>query len=189
MAAILGMGFEAVEEVAREAAQGQVCAAANDNDPSQVVVSGHRDAVERAGEIAKGKGAKRVVMLPVSAPFHCDLMEPAARTMAEALSTVEHGALQVPLVANVEARPVTDPATICSLLVDQVTGNVRWRESVEYMVGDGVTEVWELGAGKALCGMARRIDRSLATRAIGAPEDVIKAAEALAETRAAAAVS
>ena len=189
MAAILGMGFEAVEEVARLAQQGDVCAAANDNDPSQVVVSGHRAAVERAGEIAREKGAKRVVMLPVSAPFHCDLMEPAARTMAEALSNVPHGALQVPLIANVEARPVTDPATICSLLVDQVTGNVRWRESVEYMVKDGVTDMWELGAGKALCGMGRRIERSLATRAIGTPEDVIAAAESLAEPKAAAAVS
>ena len=189
MAAILGMGFEAVEEVARLAQQGDVCAAANDNDPSQVVVSGHRAAVERAGEIAREKGAKRVVMLPVSAPFHCDLMEPAARTMAEALSNVPHGALQVPLIANVEARPVTDPATICSLLVDQVTGNVRWRESVEYMVNDGVTDMWELGAGKALCGMGRRIERSLATRAIGTPEDVIAAAESLAEPKAAAAVS
>ena len=189
MAAILGMGFEAVEEVARLAQQGDVCAAANDNDPSQVVVSGHRAAVERAGEIAREKGAKRVVMLPVSAPFHCDLMEPAARTMAEALSNVPHGALQVPLIANVEARPVTDPATICSLLVDQVTGNVRWRESVEYMAKDGVTDMWELGAGKALCGMGRRIERSLATRAIGTPEDVIAAAESLAEPKAAAAVS
>ena len=189
MAAVLGLGFEAVEEVAALAAQGEVCAAANDNDPSQVVVSGHRAAVERAAEIAKEKGAKRVVMLPVSAPFHCALMEPAAHAMAQALSSVQHGTLRVPLIANVEARPVTDPATICSLLVDQVTGNVRWRESVEYMVANGVTELWELGAGKALCGMARRIDRSLGSRTIGTPEDVVAAVAALAETRSAEAVS
>lgn len=189
MAAVLGLGFEAVEEVARLAAQGDVCAAANDNDPSQVVVSGHRAAVERAAEIAKEHGAKRVVMLPVSAPFHCDLMEPAAHAMAKALSSVNHGALQVPLIANVEARPVTDPATICSLLVDQVTGNVRWRESVEFMVANGVTEIWELGAGKALCGMARRIERSLATRAIGTPDDVRAAAASLAAARAEESVS
>ncbi|MEM8728414.1 MAG: ACP S-malonyltransferase [Pseudomonadota bacterium] len=189
MAAVLGMDFDSVDEVARSAAQGQVCAAANDNDPSQVVVSGHRAAVERAADIAKDRGAKRVVMLPVSAPFHCELMEPAAHTMAEALSQVQHNPLQIPLIANVEARPVSDPATICSLLVDQVTGNVRWRESVEYMIQHGVSELWELGAGKALCGMGRRIDRSLTTRAIGTPEDVRAAAASLMEARAAEAVS
>lgn len=174
MAALLGLDFATVTEVAKEAAQGQVCQAANDNDPGQVVVSGHKEAVERAVEIAKARGAKRAVILPVSAPFHCALMAPAADVMAEALDDVEITAPVVPLVANVRASAVTDPALIRSLLVEQVTGSVRWRESVGFMVEQGVTEIWEIGAGKALSGMVRRIERSIACTAIGTPDDIAK---------------
>lgn len=172
MAAILGLDLEAVRAVAAEAAEGQVCAAANDNDPGQVVVSGHRGAVMRATEIAKVKGAKRAVILPVSAPFHCALMEPAAEAMAEALSHVDIDPPKVPLVSNVKASAVQSPTLIRNLLVEQVTGAVRWRESVEFMAANGVTEIWEIGAGKALIGMVRRIDRSIETRAVGTPADV-----------------
>lgn len=172
MAALLGLDFATASEVAAEAAQGEVCQAANDNDPGQVVVSGHRAAVERAVEIAKARGAKRALMLPVSAPFHCVLMRPAADVMAEALAEVTIVAPRVPLVANVRAEAVSDPAMIRALLVEQVTGAVRWRESVMWMARQGVTEVWEIGAGKALAGMIRRIDKDVATRSIGAPEDV-----------------
>ncbi|WP_319544823.1 ACP S-malonyltransferase [Ruegeria conchae] len=175
MAAVLGLDLEAVRLVAEEAAQGEVCQAANDNDPTQVVVSGAKAAVERAAEIAKEKGAKRAIMLPVSAPFHCALMQPAADVMADALAAVEIKAPAVPLVANVRADAVTDPDVIRQLLVEQVTGSVRWRESVQYMVAQGVTEVWEIGAGKALSGMIRKIDRALSCTAVGSPEDVQKA--------------
>ncbi len=178
MAAILGLDLDAVRAVAEEAAQGEVCQAANDNDPTQVVVSGAKAAVERAAEIAKAKGAKRAVMLPVSAPFHCALMQPAADVMAEALAGVEIKAPAVPLVANVRAEAVTDPDLIRQLLVEQVTGSVRWRESVQYMVAQGVTEAWEIGAGKALSGMIRKIDRAVACTAIGTPDDVQKALQA-----------
>jgi [acyl-carrier-protein] S-malonyltransferase len=177
MAALLGLDFAAVQEVAAEAAQGEICQAANDNDPGQVVVSGHKAAVERACEIAKERGARRAVMLPVSAPFHCALMQPAADVMAQALADVVINAPVVPLVANVRAGAVTEPDVIRTLLVEQVTGSVRWRESVAYMAGEGVSEIWEIGAGKALCGMIRRIDKSVATAAVGTPEDVAKAAE------------
>jgi [acyl-carrier-protein] S-malonyltransferase len=179
MAALLGLDFAAATEVAKEAAQGQVCQAANDNDPAQVVVSGHREAVERAVEIAKAKGAKRALLLPVSAPFHCELMAPAARVMAEALDDVEINEPAVPVVANVIASDVSDPAAIRSLLVQQITGSVRWRESVAWMAAKGVTEAWEIGAGKALSGMIRRIAPEMATRALGTPEDVKAAVEAL----------
>jgi len=179
MAALLGLDFAAATEVAKEAAQGQVCQAANDNDPAQVVVSGHREAVERAVEIAKAKGAKRALLLPVSAPFHCELMAPAARVMAEALDDVEIREPAVPVVANVIASDVTDPAAIRSLLVQQVTGSVRWRESVAWMAAKGVTEAWEIGAGKALSGMIRRIAPDMATRAIGGPDDIKAAVQAL----------
>ncbi len=172
MAALLGLDFETAQAVAEEAAQGEVCQAANDNDPSQVVVSGHKAAVERACEIAKAKGAKRALLLPVSAPFHCALMQPAAEAMAEALNDVEIKTPAVPLVANVLAQSVENPAVIRSLLVDQVTGSVRWRESVGYMAAQGVTEMWEIGAGKALSGMVKRIDRSVACKAVGTPDDV-----------------
>ena len=179
MAAVLGLSLADVEAVALEASEGAVCAAANDNDPAQVVISGHAQAVERAVEIAKEKGAKRALMLPVSAPFHCALMQPAADRMAEALAGTEIATPTVPLVANVRAEAVSDPDTIRSLLVEQVTGRVRWRESVAWMAGQGVTELVEIGAGKALSGMARRIERSLSAVAVNGPEDVKKLAEAL----------
>jgi [acyl-carrier-protein] S-malonyltransferase len=180
MAALLGLDHAAAVEVAEAArAEGEICEAANDNDPGQVVVSGHKAAVERAVEIAKEKGAKRAVMLPVSAPFHCALMEPAARVMAEALAAVEIKAPAVPLVANVLAHEVNDPGAIRDLLVEQVTHAVRWRESVAWMAAQGVTEIWEIGAGKALSGMVRRIDKEVATRAVGTPEDVRAAVESL----------
>ena len=172
MAALLGLDFAAAAEVAAEAAQGEVCQAANDNDPAQVVVSGHKAAVERALEIAKSRGAKRAILLPVSAPFHCALMQPAADRMAEALATVTIKAPAVPVVANVRAEAVTDPETIRRLLVEQVTGSVRWRESVLWMAGQGVTDFWEIGAGKALSGMVKRIAKDATTRSIGTPEDI-----------------
>jgi [acyl-carrier-protein] S-malonyltransferase len=180
MAALLGLDFAAAQAVAEEAAQGEVCQAANDNDPGQVVVSGHKGAVERAVEIAKTKGAKRALLLPVSAPFHCALMQPAADVMAEALAGVEIVVPKVPLVANVRAEAVSDPAEIRELLVKQVTGSVRWRESVLWLAGQGVTELVEIGAGKALSGMARRIDRALATSAVNTAADVKTLAETLA---------
>ncbi|MEO1106335.1 MAG: ACP S-malonyltransferase [Pseudomonadota bacterium] len=175
MAAILGLDLEGVRAVAEEAAQGDVCQAANDNDPTQVVVSGAKAAVERAAEIAKEKGAKRAILLPVSAPFHCALMQPAADVMAEALAAVEIKAPAVPLVANVRAEAVSDPDLIRQLLVEQVTGSVRWRESVQYMTAQGVTETWEIGAGKALSGMVRKINRDIVGKAVGTPDDVQKA--------------
>ena len=175
MAAILGMDFAAVTALAEAASQGDVCQAANDNDPGQVVVSGHRAAVERALDLAKEAGAKRAILLPVSAPFHCALMEPAAERMALALTEVDIAAPALPLVSNVLASAVSDPAMIRSLLVEQVTGAVRWRESVMYLASEGVTEVWEIGAGKALSGMIRRIDRALTCQAIGSPENIAKA--------------
>ena len=174
MAAILGLDFAAVSAVAAAAAQGEVCQAANDNDPGQVVVSGHKAAVERAVDLAKEAGAKRAVLLPVSAPFHCALMQPAADRMAQALAEVEISVPSVPLIANVRASAVSDPELIRSLLVEQVTGAVRWREAMSYLAAGGVTEVWEVGAGKALSGMIRRIDRAIACQAIGSPEDIAK---------------
>ncbi len=179
MAAILGLDFDAVSAVAQEAAQGQVCTAANDNDPAQVVISGDHDAVLRAVDIAKLQGAKRALLLPVSAPFHCALMQPAADAMAEALADVALGAPRVPLVANVTASAESDPARITAQLVEQVTGRVRWRESVAWMGAQGVTETWEIGAGKALSGMVKRIDRGIETRSIGTAEEVRAAAESL----------
>ena len=179
MAALLGLDFETAAEVAAEASHDQVCQAANDNDPAQVVVSGHKEAVERAVEIAKGKGARRAVLLPVSAPFHCALMQPAAEVMAEALSHVDMNAPKVPVVANVLAHAENDPTLLRSLLVDQVTGSVRWRESVAWMADQGVEEIWEIGAGKALSGMIRRIAKQVTCRAVGTPEDVKAAVEAL----------
>ena len=172
MAALLGLDFATAEAVAREAAEGEVCQAANDNDPAQVVVSGHKAAVERALEIAKAKGAKRAILLPVSAPFHCALMDPAARAMEAALAGVEIRTPAVPVVANVRAEAVSDPEVIRRLLVEQVTGAVRWRESVAWMAAQGVGEFWEVGAGRALSGMIRRIAPEAATKAVGTPEDV-----------------
>lgn len=180
MAALLGLDFETAQAVAEEAAEGEVCQAANDNDPSQVVVSGHKAAVERACEIAKGRGAKRAMLLPVSAPFHCALMQPAADRMAEALAEVTIFAPSVPVVANVLAFANTDSDAILDLLVQQITGSVRWRESVAYMSAQGVTEIYEIGAGKALSGMMRRIDREIACKAVNGPDDVAAVAAELA---------
>ncbi|HBG99387.1 MAG: ACP S-malonyltransferase [Rhodobacteraceae bacterium] len=183
MAAVLGLDIETAEAVAAEAAQGAVCTAANDNDPAQVVISGARDAVARAAELAQARGARRAVMLPVSAPFHCSLMAPAAQAMAEALADVTIRPPAVPVVANVRAEAVSEPDTIRALLVEQVTGRVRWRESVAWMAGRGVTDYWEIGAGKALSGMIRRIDRAATTRAVGTPDDVAAAMAAWQEDR------
>jgi [acyl-carrier-protein] S-malonyltransferase len=182
MAALLGLDFETARGVAEEAAEGEICQAANDNDPGQVVVSGHKAAVERAVELAKAKGAKRAVLLPVSAPFHCALMAPAAEAMASALEDVTIAPPAVPLVSNVRAEPVTEPGEIKQLLIAQVTAPVRWRESVQVMARDGVTEIWEIGAGKPLSGMIRRIDRGLTCRTVGTPQEVTAAAASLAES-------
>jgi [acyl-carrier-protein] S-malonyltransferase len=171
MAAILGLDFEAVSALAAEAAEGGVCEAANDNDPAQVVISGHKAAVERAVALAPERGARRALMLPVSAPFHCALMRPAAEVMAGALAEVEIAPPRVPLVANVRAAAVEDPEEIRKLLVAQVTGRVRWRESVEYMARQGVTRTVELGAGKALSGMIRRIAKEIDVKAVNGPDD------------------
>ena len=172
MAALLGLDFEAASEVATEAAKGEICQAANDNDPGQVVVSGNTAAVERAVEIAKAKGAKRAIILPVSAPFHCALMAPAADVMKEALADVPIRAPKVPLVANVSAEAVSEPEIIRKLLIEQITASVRWRESVLWMSRKGVVEIWEIGAGKALSGMVRRINRDITCRNIAQPEDI-----------------
>jgi [acyl-carrier-protein] S-malonyltransferase len=180
MAAILGLDFATVAKIAQRATEGEVCQVANENDPMQSVVSGNRAAVERAVELAKEAGAKRALMLPVSAPFHCALMTPAAAEMARALDAVEIAEPKVPLVSNVLAAGVTNPALIRSLLVDQVSGRVRWRTSVEWMAEKGVTEFWEIGAGKALSGMIRRIEKDAVTRAVGTAADVAEAAGALA---------
>ena len=162
MAALLGLSFEQAEAVAAQAAQGDVCQVANQNDPAQNVVSGSKAAVERAIDLAKAAGAKRALLLPVSAPFHCALMAPAAKEMADALADVDMQAPAVPVVANVIAEAVSDPAEIRELLIKQVTGQVRWLSSIEWMSAQGITEIWEIGAGKALSGMIRRIDKTVA---------------------------
>jgi [acyl-carrier-protein] S-malonyltransferase len=172
MAALLGLSFDEVAAVAREAAQGQVCQAANDNGAGQVVVSGDKAAVERAVEIAKVKGAKRAMLLPVSAPFHCALMAPAAEAMAAAFAKTTIKPPVVPVVANVLAQPISDPAEIVRRLVEQVTGTVRWRECVACMAGAGVTTFYEVGVGKVLTGLVKRIAEGASGIAIGTPEDV-----------------
>ena len=172
MAALLGLEFDQAAAVAAEAAQGQVCQAANDNGGGQVVVSGDKAAVERAVDIAKQKGAKRAMMLTVSAPFHCALMQPAADAMAAALAEVKVNAPTVPVVANVTAQPVNDPAEIVRRLIAQVTGTVRWRDGVAFMAGHGVTTFYELGTGKVLSGLVKRIADGAAGTAIGGPEDI-----------------
>jgi [acyl-carrier-protein] S-malonyltransferase len=172
MAALLGLDIDAARDIAKEAAGGQICAVANDNSPGQIVVSGHRDAVERAIAIAAGHGARRSIMLPVSAPFHSPLMHPAAEMMEEALAEAELRPPAVPLVANVTARETTDPAEIKELLVEQVTHMVRWRETVLLFAQNEVEEVVELGAGRVLAGLTKRIDRNLAAISIGAPAEL-----------------
>jgi len=172
MAALIGLEYDAAAAVAAEAAQSEVCQAANDNGGGQVVVSGNKAAVERAVEIAKGKGAKRAMLLPVSAPFHCALMQPAAEVMAEALAKVQVKPPVVPVVSNVRATALTDPADIVKALVAQVTGTVRWRESVAYMAAEGVTRFYEIGAGKVLSGLIKRIADGASASAVGTPDDI-----------------
>jgi [acyl-carrier-protein] S-malonyltransferase len=179
MAAVLGLDFDGVTALAEKAAQGDVCQVANQNDPTQNVISGHKAAVERAVTMAKEAGAKRALLLPVSAPFHCAMMAPAADVMAQALGDVEMAAPLVPVVANVLAEAVSEPDRIRDLLVEQVTGQVRWMSSVEWMGAQGVTEIWEIGAGKALSGMIRRINRDIECRAVLSPDDVKAAAAAI----------
>jgi [acyl-carrier-protein] S-malonyltransferase len=172
MAALLGLDLDAARAIASEAAQGEVCQAANDNGGGQVVVSGHKTAVDRAIEIAKGKGAKRAMLLPVSAPFHCALMQPAADAMAEALGKVTVKPSVVPIVNNISARAGTDPESIVASLIAQVTGTVRWRESIEFMAREGVTTFYEVGSGKVLSGLVKRIADGATGTAIGTPDDV-----------------
>jgi [acyl-carrier-protein] S-malonyltransferase len=185
MAALLGLDYETAVAVANEAAQGQVCQAANDNGGGQVVVSGDKTAVDRAVEIAKARGAKRAMLLPVSAPFHCKLMQPAADAMAEALVRVTIKPPATPLVSNVLAAAVTDPEEIRRRLVEQVTGTVRWRESVAYMASQGVTRFLEIGAGRVLSGLVKRIADGAVGTAVGAPGDIAAAKEAIASARSA----
>jgi [acyl-carrier-protein] S-malonyltransferase len=180
MAALLGLEFDAAAAIAAEAAQGQVCQAANDNGGGQVVVSGDRAAVERAVELAKARGARRAMMLTVSAPFHCALMQPAADAMEQALASTQVRAPKVPVVANVLARPINDADEIVRSLVAQVTGTVRWRESVAFMAQAGVKAFYEVGAGKVLSGLVKRIADGATGIAVGTPEDIaaVKAARA-----------
>jgi [acyl-carrier-protein] S-malonyltransferase len=175
MAALLGLDYDAAVATAREAAQGQVCDPANDNGGGQVVVSGNKEAVDRAVEIAKGKGAKRAMLLPVSAPFHCSLMQPAADVMADALSKVAINKPAVPLVSNVLASAISEPDEIRRRLIEQVTGTVRWRESVSYMAGEGVTKFFEIGAGKVLTGLVKRIADGATGVAVNSPADIAAA--------------
>ncbi|MDP7543762.1 MAG: ACP S-malonyltransferase [Alphaproteobacteria bacterium] len=172
MAALIGLNFDDVESIASDAADGEVCMPANDNAPGQIVISGNKAAVNRALELAAERGCRRNVVLPVSAPFHCSLMKPAAEVMETALADVPLSPPVVPLVANVTAESVNDPSLIRQLLVEQVTSMVRWRESVLYMKEQKVTELVELGAGKVLSGLARRIDRDLSARSVQSPDDI-----------------
>ena len=172
MAAILGLNFATVQSLAVEAQAAGICQAANDNDPSQVVISGEKTAVELAIELAKNSGAKRVIMLPVSAPFHCDLMAPAAEKMKIALEAIKIKPPIVPIVSNVSAHAISDPTEIKKLLVSQVTGSVRWRESIMWMAKNNVDEIWEIGSGKALSGMIRRIDKNISLMSFSSPDDI-----------------
>jgi len=178
MAALLGADLAQAQELAQAASQGEVCEAANDNAPGQVVISGARTAIERAVALAPKYGARRAVLLPVSAPFHCALMQPAAEAMREALAGVEIKAPVVPLIANVLAEPISDPEAIRTRLVEQVTGMVRWRETMTYLAGNGVTTVYEVGAGRVLTGIARRFD-GIDAKSVGTPDELEAAAAAL----------
>lgn len=166
MAAILGLDFDTVSQITNLSSDDQICQAANDNDPGQVVISGHKNAVDQTIELAKDAGAKRAVLLPVSAPFHCSLMQPAAEIMAKALNDIKLEDPIVPLVANVRANEQNNGDMIKDLLIEQVTGSVRWRESIEFMSSKGVSEVFEIGAGKALSGMVRRINREISVNQV-----------------------
>jgi [acyl-carrier-protein] S-malonyltransferase len=172
MTALLGVGIDVAQKVAEAAAQGECCQVANDNEPTQVVLSGHKTALDRVPEAGKAYGVRRAVPLPVSAPFHCALMQPAADAMAEALANVQVNAPVVPLVANVLAAPITDPDEIRRRLVEQVTGTVRWRECVQFMAANGITEVYEIGAGRVLSGLVGRIEKSIKATPIGTPGDI-----------------
>lgn len=172
MVALLGVGLDVAKKVAEEAAQGDVCQVANDNEPTQVVLSGSKAAIDRVAEIGKAHGVRRAVLLPVSAPFHCALMQPAADAMAEALANVTINKPVVPVVANVVASAVSEPDEIRRLLVEQVTGTVRWRECVAYLAGNGITDVFEIGSGKVLAGLAKRIEKSLEAASLGTPADI-----------------
>ena len=172
MAAILGLDFATVQSLASEVQGTGICQAANDNDPSQVVISGEKTAVELAIVLAKNSGAKRAIMLPVSAPFHCELMAPAAEQMKIELETIKVEQPIVPIVSNVSAQAISDPSEIKKLLVSQVTGSVRWRESIMWMAKNNVNEIWEVGSGKALNGMIRRIDKNINLKNISSPEEI-----------------
>jgi [acyl-carrier-protein] S-malonyltransferase len=172
MAALLGVGKEAAEKLAAEAAQGEACQLANDNEPTQAVISGAKTAIDRAAQLAKAHGVRRFLPLNVSAPFHCALMQPAADVMAEALAKVEVKAPAVPLIANVLAAPISDPTEIRRRLVEQVTGTVRWRECVARMAADGVTTIYEIGSGKVLAGLVKRIAPGLEAASVGTPQDI-----------------
>ena len=179
MAALLGVGKEVAEKLAAEAAETDVCQLANDNEPTQAVISGSKAAIERAGKLAKAHGVRRFMPLNVSAPFHSALMQPAAEAMAEALGTVRIMPPQVPVIANVLAAPISDPAEIKKRLIEQVTGAVRWRESVAAMAANGVTDLYEIGAGRVLSGLAKRIVPSLSASSIGTPAEIEAALPAL----------
>ena len=172
MTALLGVGIDVAKQVAEAAAQGEVCEVANDNEPTQVVLSGHKTALDRVPEAGKAFGVRRAVPLPVSAPFHCSLMRPAADAMAEALANVAIKAPVVPVIANVLAAPISDPEEIKRRLVEQVTGTVRWRECIGYMGANGITDVFEIGSGKVLAGLAKRIVKELNATSIGVPADI-----------------
>ena len=179
MSALLGVGIDVARKVAQAAAQGDVCQIANDNEPLQVVLSGDKSALDRVLEVGKQLGVRRTVPLPVSAPFHCALMQPAADAMAEALASVDVQVPIVPVVANVIAEPVTDPAEIKMRLVEQVTGTVRWRECVTYMTANGVTDIYEVGVGKVLAGLVKRTEKTLNAISIGTPAEVDAALDQL----------
>lgn len=179
MAALLGVRKEVAEKLAAEAAQGEVCQLANDNEPTQAVISGAKSAIDRAGQLAKAHGVRRFMPLNVSAPFHCAMMQPAADVMAEALAKVEIKTPSVPVIANVLASAISDPAEIRKRLVEQVTGTVRWRECVLRMADDGVTHVYEIGSGKVLAGLAKRIVPALNAVSVGTPQDIEAALSSL----------
>jgi [acyl-carrier-protein] S-malonyltransferase len=180
MSALLGVGIDVAQKVAAEAAQGDVCQVANDNEPTQVVLSGHKTALDRVPDVGKAFGVRRAVPLPVSAPFHCSLMQPAADAMAEALESATVSRPVVPVIANVLASPISDPAEIKKRLVEQVTGTVRWRECVAAMAAAGVTDFFEIGAGKVLAGLVKRTAPSVNAMSLGSPSDIDAALAALA---------
>jgi [acyl-carrier-protein] S-malonyltransferase len=172
MTALLGVGLDVARQIAEAAAQGECCQVANDNEPTQVVLSGHKTAIDRVPEAGKAFNLRRAIPLPVSAPFHCALMQPAAEAMAEALANVQVNVPAVPVVANVLASPITDPDEIRKRLVEQVTGTVRWRECVQFLAANGITDIYEIGAGRVLSGLAGRIDKSLKATPVGTPADI-----------------